>query len=218
MAICLVSRASTAKDQRHFQSCFRTWMSGCIFRASAGGLYPVGNAGRSSYKSRPRLKLRSDCDATLISFHSQTPQGGASESLRQKPASGTGARGGRQEHPSKYANRDRQIAGHSLVRLGRKETSQRLQRLLPELVDHGHLVYAGYGAIGGTGLDGVVFMLQMLRTVLIERNAGKTTLLRTVMDESILADIEIATAGMTMPGVGESAHQVFLELVVIGEC
>jgi hypothetical protein len=68
-----------------------------------------------------------------------------------------------------------------MVRLGRKEATERRQRLLSELVDHGHLVYAGRRAIGRTGLDGVIFALQMLRPVLLERYTGKTTSLRTLM-------------------------------------
>ena len=138
--------------------------------------------------------------------------------MRQKAASGAGARDGRQEHPCKYANRDRKIVGHSLVRPGRKETTECLQWLLSELVDHGHLVYAGDRAVGGAGLDGVIFALQVLLPVLLERYAGETTLLRTVMYQSILANIEIATAGTTMPVVGKSANQIFLKLVVIREC
>ena len=153
-----------------------------------------------------------------ISFHSQTPQRGASKSVRQEPASSTGTGGGRQEHPSQYANRDREIVGHSLIRLGRKVSTERLQRLLAELVDHGYLVYAGYRAIRGTRFYSVIFALQVLRSVLLERYPGKTALLRTVVYESILANVEIATARTTLPFVRESANQLLLKLVVIREC
>ena len=78
--------------------------------------------------------------------------------------------------------------------------------MLAELVDHRYLVYAGYRAIRGTGFYGVIFALQVLRSVLLEWYAGKTALLRTVMYESILADVEIATACTTVPFVGESAN------------
>ena len=109
--------------------------------------------------------------------------------MRQKPASSTGAGSGRQEHPSKYANRDWEIVGHALFRLGRKVTPERIQGLLAELVDHGYLVYARYRAIRGAGLYRVKFVLKVLRSVLLERYSGKTTLLRTVMYQSIFADV-----------------------------
>ena len=78
-------------------------------------------------------------------------------------------------------------------------------------------MYARYRAIRGTRFYTVIFALQVLRSVLLEWYPGKTALLRAVMYESILADVEIATARTTLPFVGESANQLLLKLVVIRE-
>ena len=48
--------------------------------------------------------------------------------------------------------------------------------------------------------------------VVRERDAGRAALLRTVMHEAVLADIEVARTGAAFPLVGPAIDQVVLEI------
>src|SRR6185295_1880397 len=60
-------------------------------------------------------------------------------------------------------------------------------------------------------LFGEVFALDVRERVFLEGNAGVTTLLRTIVDEAVFADLEIARAGSATPVICLAACQVFLE-------
>src|SRR6185436_4565483 len=53
--------------------------------------------------------------------------------------------------------------------------------------------------------------------VLIQRNPRMAALLRTVMDQPVFTDVEITTAGVTMPVIRKSSREVVLELAVMNK-
>src|SRR5262245_53801705 len=114
--------------------------------------------------------------------------------------------GFRQEHP--FQNPDG--CGQSLG----EEARKRFAWVFMEIVDYRYPVHAADGAIRGARFDGVVFVFEMGRRVLIQRNRGIAALLGTIMDQSIFTDVEVAAAGMTMPLVRKAASEVVLELAV----
>ena len=59
-----------------------------------------------------------------------------------------------------------------------------------------------------------MFSLQIAHVVLLERNRRTATLLRAVVHQSVLADVEIATSRPAVPVVGGSGNQVLLKLLV----
>ena len=97
---------------------------------------------------------------------------------------------------------------------GRKELWNCFEGLLSHVVHHGSLVNAGDGAIGSAGLDAVILALQINLCVLLQGNARPAPLLRAVMDQTILADVEIAAAGVAVPVVRLPANQVLLSFQV----
>src|SRR6202011_5741321 len=58
-------------------------------------------------------------------------------------------------------------------------------------VKDGNLVHAGNGAMGGAGFLGQVLATYVIPGVLGERDRRIASLLRTVMDQPVFADIEI---------------------------
>src|SRR5262245_49610815 len=58
------------------------------------------------------------------------------------------------------------------------------------------------------------FALQILRPILVQRDAWMPALLRTPVDEPVLAHIEVATAGAAVPIVRTPVRQVLLKPVV----
>src|SRR5262245_47699369 len=103
----------------------------------------------------------------------------------------------RQEKPGQYFYRTGQIGVLSLLR--REEPGQCLSRVLPQSVDRRHLVHAGDGAIRGARLDGFVFALEVFTRVVGERNGRVTALLRTVMNQPVFTDVQVAAARAAMP-------------------
>src|SRR5207247_5153592 len=62
-------------------------------------------------------------------------------------------------------------------------------------VDHGDLLHAGDRAARGAGLVGKELVLEVGWCVLVERDGGVAPLLRTVVDQPVFADVEVAAAG-----------------------
>ena len=58
--------------------------------------------------------------------------------------------------------------------------------------------------------------VELRRSVLVERNAGIPALLRTPVDEAVLADIQVAGARTTVPVVRSALDQVALKDAVVG--
>jgi hypothetical protein len=69
----------------------------------------------------------------------------------------------------------------------------------------------------GATLHAAILALQIFLPILLKRNAGPASLLRTVMDKPVFADIQIPAARPTMPVICLSFNQIFLELVIIRE-
>src|SRR6516165_4197791 len=63
------------------------------------------------------------------------------------------------------------------------------------VIDHRHLLNARNRATWRTGLRSVVLMLEVLSSVLLQRYTRITTLLRTVVDQSLLANVKVAASG-----------------------
>src|SRR5215471_8427113 len=61
------------------------------------------------------------------------------------------------------------------------------------------------------------FAFQIFGAILLERNTRTTALLRAIVDESILADVEIPASGAAFPVVRISLYEVLLKLVVVGK-
>jgi len=66
-------------------------------------------------------------------------------------------------------------------------------------------------------LAAVILPLQIVRTVLLERDTRMPSLLRTPVHETVLADIEISRAGAAVPFIGHAVREVLLEAVVVRE-
>ena len=61
---------------------------------------------------------------------------------------------------------------------------------------------------------GAVFAMNTLAVVVGERYAGETTLLRAVVHEAFLADVQVAPASTTAPVVGLLRGEVRLEALI----
>ena len=67
------------------------------------------------------------------------------------------------------------------------------------MVQHGHFLNATDRAGGGAALAGKVFPPHILERVFLDRDPGIAPLLRTVVDQAILADVDVAGAGAAAP-------------------
>src|SRR5437870_10716148 len=83
-------------------------------------------------------------------------------------------------------------------------------------VDHGDLLYAGDRAAWGAGFAGEELVLEVGRCVLVERDGGVAPLLRTVVDQPVFANVEIAAAGAGAPVVGFAQRESLL--AIVGPC
>ena len=81
------------------------------------------------------------------------------------------------------------------------------------VVDVADLVHTANGAVGRAALLGKELPLHVRPAVLGQRHAGIATLLRTVVHQAELADIEIASACAAPPVVGLAVRDRFLEVV-----
>src|SRR5260370_18326083 len=68
-------------------------------------------------------------------------------------------------------------------------------------IDDRSLVDTGNGAVGGARFFGQVFAANVSGAVLFQRNARITALLRAIMDQAILAHIQISASGAAPPPI-----------------
>ena len=78
-------------------------------------------------------------------------------------------------------------------------------------------MHAGNGATRGAAFFGAEFALALLGRVFGERNAGISALLRAIMDQAVLADVEVARAGAAAPIVFAARGDVVLEAIDASE-
>src|SRR5271169_5690655 len=71
-------------------------------------------------------------------------------------------------------------------------------------------------AVRRAGLFGEEFALEVGLGVLGQWHAGEAALLRAVVHQAVLADVEVARSGTAAPVVGLSVSDGFLELVEAG--
>src|SRR5688572_5728165 len=81
------------------------------------------------------------------------------------------------------------------------------------MVDHGYLLDAPNRAGWGAGLLCEVLPMHVREGILLERNARISTLLRTVVDQAVLADVHVARASAASPVVCLSASEILLKPV-----
>jgi hypothetical protein len=65
--------------------------------------------------------------------------------------------------------------------------------------------------MGSAWLHGVVFMLQILTRVFFKRNAGMTALLRAIVHEPVLTNVEVAAPCATMPVIRPPVGQILIK-------
>src|SRR5437588_3558832 len=89
-------------------------------------------------------------------------------------------------------------------------TNDYFLRTPPEI--HGrHPVDASDRAIGGARLRGVKLSTDIVDRVRLEGNAGRASLLRAVVDQTVLTNVQIARAGAAAPVVRLAVCQIVLE-------
>ena len=81
------------------------------------------------------------------------------------------------------------------------------------IVEHSDLVNAGDGAVRGARFFRIELAVAALGGVLGERDARIAALLRTVMDEAVLANVEIARAGAAAPIVFAARGDIVLKRI-----
>src|SRR4030095_8013427 len=80
-------------------------------------------------------------------------------------------------------------------------------------VEHRDLMHARDGAVRSTGFFGEIFAADVGGGILLEGNSRIATLLRTVVDETVFTDVEIACPGAAAPLVGPTLRDVVLERI-----
>src|SRR4029077_8512012 len=78
-------------------------------------------------------------------------------------------------------------------------------------VEDRNLVHAGNGAMGCAEFFGQVLATYVITGVFRERDRRIAALLRTVMDQTVFADIEVARARAAAPIIGQALGNVVLE-------
>jgi hypothetical protein len=68
--------------------------------------------------------------------------------------------------------------------------------------------------MGSAWLHRVVFMLQILTRVFFKWNAGMTALLRAIVHEAVLTNVEVAAPRATMPIIRPPLSQIFIETLI----
>jgi hypothetical protein len=145
------------------------------------------------------LDSRSELLALQIALTDlQTPERSARETLHDFSSGRTFF--GRQEHPRQSENDSGWSLALFITWLRREKSSERLLRLLAELIDHRNLVHAGYRAEGCARLHALVFALEILTRILLQRNARSAALLRAVV-QAVFADVQVAAARAATPVV-----------------
>jgi hypothetical protein len=79
------------------------------------------------------------------------------------------------------------------------------------MIDHRNLLDAADRAMGSARFFCDVFALDVGERVVPERNAGIAALLRAVVNEALLANIQIPRPGSAVPVVRSSPGEVFLK-------
>jgi hypothetical protein len=92
---------------------------------------------------------------------------------------------------------------------------RRRRQVLPAApeVDVGNLVHAGDRAARRAGFGGVVFAADIFERVFHQRLGRVAALLRAVVHQAVLADIEVARAGAAAPVILFAVRDVVLEIV-----
>jgi hypothetical protein len=80
-------------------------------------------------------------------------------------------------------------------------------------IDGGYLVNTGHGAARGAALFCKKFAMALLVSVLHQRDARVSALLRTIMDQAVFANIEIARACAAAPVVFFPARDIVLKFI-----
>jgi len=96
----------------------------------------------------------------------------------------------------------------------REEPQESFFWALPKFVHHGHSLHTGNSAMGSAWLHRVVFMLQILTRVFFKWNAGMTALLRAIVHEAVLTNVEVAAPRATMPIIRPPLSQIFIETLI----
>ena len=84
-------------------------------------------------------------------------------------------------------------------------------------IDGRNLVHAGHGAARGAGFFGEELAVALLVSVFHDGNARIAALLRTIVDQAVFADVEIARASTAAPVVFLAARDIVLELIDTSE-
>lgn len=87
---------------------------------------------------------------------------------------------------------------------------------VPPIVEEGYVLHAGDRAKGRAGLASVIFMPHVLPGVLLKGDGRVTALLRAVVDQAVLTDVQIAAAGAATPLPWNSTGDILLEPVEAG--
>jgi len=74
------------------------------------------------------------------------------------------------------------------------------------VIEHGDLLHAGDGATRGAGFLCEVLVLEVLARVLLQGNCRQAALLRTIIHQPILADVQVTASGPTA-----AAHRAALQ-------
>src|ERR1700728_248986 len=83
----------------------------------------------------------------------------------------------------------------------------------PPGIEDRHLVDARDGAVRRAGFLCQIFAAQIFTSVILQRRSRIAALLRAVVDESVLANVEIARSGAASPVVGQTLGDVVLKCV-----
>src|SRR5262249_10285537 len=97
-------------------------------------------------------------------------------------------------------------------RLGLERRSGQGLRVAPE-IDHRNLVDAGDRAAGSALFLSPVSQADVIDRVLLERDTRISALLGAVVDQAVLADVDIASAGAAFPLVRLSVGDIALEVI-----
>src|SRR5207302_5694500 len=84
-------------------------------------------------------------------------------------------------------------------------------------VYHGNLVDAGNCAVRSAGFFRPVFTPDIVGAVLLQRNRRIAALLRAVMHQAVLADVQVASPRPASPVVGPTLSDVVLKVINAAE-
>src|SRR5579883_3390610 len=104
---------------------------------------------------------------------------------------------------------------HQPLRVFADRQGRQVLRAAPE-IEVRHLVHTRHRAARGAFLHGAVFAADVVDRVFHQRLGRIAALLRTVVHQAVLADVEIAGAGAASPLVLDAVRDVVLEIVDLG--